>query len=156
VSGVHLLTESDVHLYTEGEDYILTEDFAMDIYQAIGYRLKNSTDITNIVGARIYHGMRPEGEAPCINYFEVGYVPLHNGVLESPRYQISCRAEDPGDAQDLGRKVVVLFHNFQGVIDSFVVQRTTVEGKFMLPEPDTNLYHVPVDVRFVYNESTVN
>ena len=155
MSGVHLLTEADSHLFTEGEDYILTEGFAVDIYQAIGYRLKNNTDITDIVGVRVYHGMRPEGEAPCINYFEVGYVLLHNGVLESPRYQISCRAEDPGVVQDLARKVSVLFENFQGVIDGFAIQRTTVEGKFLLPEPDTNLYHVPVDVRFVYNESTV-
>ena len=155
MSGVHLLTEAGEHLFTEGEDYILTEGFAVDIYQAIGYRLKNNTDITDIVGARVYHGMRPEGEAPCINYFEVGYVLLHNGVLESSRYQISCRAEDPSDVQDLARKVSVLFENFQGVIDGFAIQRTTVEGKFSIPEPDTNLYHVPVDVRFVYNESTV-
>ena len=155
MSGVHLLTETGAHLLTEGEDYILTEGFALDIYQAIGYRLINNTDITDIVGTHINHGMRPEGGAPCINYFEVGYVLLHNGVLESPRYQISCRAEDQDDVQDLARKVCVLFHNFQGVIDGFAIQRTTVEGKFSLPEPDTNLYHVPVDVRFVYNESTV-
>lgn len=155
MSGLHLLTEGDVDLLTEGGDNILLEG-AVDIYQAIGYRLLNETGITDIVGTRVYHGMRPEGGAPCINYFEVGYVLLHNGVLESPRYQISCRAETPGDVQDLARKVCVLFHNFQGVIDSFDVQRTTVEGKFLLPEPDTNLYHVAVDVRFVYNESTVN
>ena len=129
----------------------------MDIAQAIGTRLKGGTAVTAITGsAAIYHGMRSEGGAPCINYFEVGYIPLHNGVLESPRYQISCRASTPKGVQQLAREVVVLFHNFQGVIGTFDIQRTTVEGKFLLPEPDTNLYHVPVDVRFVYNESTVN
>ena len=128
---------------------------ATDIHEAIGYRLLNNTDITAIVGTRVYHGLRPAGSAPCINYFEAGYIPLHNGVIEAPRYQISCRASTPGVVQDLARKVCVLFHNFQGVVDGFDVQRTTVEGKLLLPEPETNLYHVPVDVRFVYNESTV-
>jgi len=128
----------------------------MDIYGAIGYRLKHGTAVTAITGsAQIYHGMRPRGSAPCINFFEAGYVPLHNGLIESPRYQISCRASTPAVAQQLAREVVVLFHNFQGTISTFDIQRTTVEGKLMIPEPDTNLYHVPVDVRFVYNESTV-
>ena len=125
------------------------------IYTAIGYRLLNSSDITDIVSTRVYHGMRPAGDAPCINYFEVSYLPLHNGVLETPHYQISCRASTAEIVQDLARKVAVLFHNFQGVIDDFDIQRTTVEGKHLIPEPDTNLFHVPVDVRFVYNESTV-
>ena len=129
----------------------------MDIYQAIGYKLKSASAVTAITGtAQIFHGMRPVGSAPCINYFEAGYVPLHNGVVESPRYQISCRASTPKVAQQLAREVCVLFHNFQGTISTFDIQRTTVEGKLLLPEPDTNLYHVPVDVRFVYNESTVS
>jgi len=128
----------------------------MDIYQAIGTKLKSGSAVTAITGsAAIYHGMRPEGGAPCINFFEVGYVALHNGVLESPRYQISCRASTAKVAQQLAREVIVLFHNFQGSVSGFDIQRTTVEGKYLLPEPDTNLFHVPVDVRFVYNESTV-
>ena len=128
----------------------------MDIFEAIGTRLLATEAITDIVGTRVYHGMRPEGDAPCINYFEVGYVPLHNGVVEAPRYQISCRASTPGATQDLAREVCVLFHNFHGTIDDFDVQRTTVESKILLPEPETNLYHAPVDVRFVFNSSTVS
>jgi len=128
----------------------------MDIFEAIGYKLLNTTEITDTTGTRIYHGMRPAGSAPCINYFEVGYVPLHRGILEVPRYQISCRAATPGAAQDLARKVCVLFHNMRESINGFDVQGATIEGKMLLPEPETNLYHVPVDVRFVYNESEVS
>ena len=127
----------------------------MDIWETIGYKLLNESEITDIVSTRIYHGLRPEGDAPCINYFEVGYIPLHNGVLENAHYQISCRASTPGIAQDLARKVCTLFHNFQGVVNNFDVQRTTIDRKLLLPETGTNLYHVPVDIRFVYNESTV-
>jgi len=129
---------------------------ASDIYEAIGFKLLATTAVTAVTSTRIYHGMRPAGSAPCINYFEVGYIPLHWGVVESPRYQISCRASTPKVAQDLARTVCTVFHNFQGTVDSFVIQRTTVEDKRMIPEPDTNLYHVPVDVRFVYNELTVS
>ena len=133
---------------------------ASTIFQAIGYKLINESDITAIVGAgsaaRVYHGNRPAGSAPCINYFEVGYIPLHNGVVETPRYQISCRASTPEVAQDLARKVAVLFHNFQGVVDGFDINRTTVEGKLLLSEPETNLYHVPVDVRFVFNDDSIS
>lgn len=128
----------------------------MDIFEAIGTKLLAASAITNVVGTKVYHGLRPAGSAPCINYFEAGYIPLHNGVLESPRYQISCRASTPKVAQNLAREVVVLFHNFQGSVSGFDIQRVTIEGKLLLPEPDTNLYHVPVDVRFVYNESTVS
>lgn len=129
----------------------------MDIYSAIGYKLSHTTAITTITGtANIYHGLRPQSGVPCINYFEAGYIPLHNGVLEAPRYQISCRAATPKAVQELAREVCVLFHNLQESINGFDVQRTTIEGKMLLPEPETNLYHVPVDVRFVYNESTVS
>jgi len=111
------------------------------------------------VGTRVYHGLRASGSAPCINYFEVGYIPLHNGLIESVRYQISCRASTPGVTQDLGRKVCVLFHNLKALIGSastFALQQATVEGKMLLPELDTNLYHVPVDVMFVFDDSTVS
>jgi len=128
----------------------------MDIFEAIGYKLLNTTEITDTTGTRIYHGMRPEGSAPCINYFEVGYVPLHRGVVEAPRYQISCRAATPGAAQDLARKVCVLFHNMRESVNGFDIQSATVEGKLMFREDGTNLYHVPVDVRFIYEESEVN
>lgn len=124
------------------------------IYAAIGYRLYNDTNITDTVGTRIYHGNRPAGSAPCINYFEVSYEPLHNGVIESSHYQISHRASKPEDAQAMARRTCVLFHNFQGVIDGFDIQSAKVQGKHEIFEPDSNLYHVPVDVRFTQNDST--
>lgn len=128
----------------------------MDIFEAIGTKLLATTAVTDVTSTRVYHGLRPAGDAPCINYFEAGYIPLHNGVIESPRYQISCRASTPKVAQNLAREVIVAFHNFQGTVNGFDMQRVTVESKAMFPEPDTDLYHVPVDIRFVYNESTVN
>ena len=123
----------------------------------IGYTLLNNSEITAIVGDDIWHGYRPEAGNPCINYFEVSYEPLYNGVVERAHYQISCRASEPGTAQDLARKVCTLFHNMQQTVNSsFDVQRVTIENKMLLNEPGTNLWHVPVDLYFVYNEATVS
>jgi len=128
----------------------------VDIFEAIGYKLLNNSEITAVVGDNIYHGLRPESGDPCINYFEVSYEPMYNGVVERAHYQISCRASEPGTAQDLARMVCTLFHNMREVVDTFDIQSATVENKMLLTEPDTNLYHVPVDVFFVYNEATVS
>lgn len=129
----------------------------MDIHEAIGYTLLQNSDITDIVGGNVWHGLRPESGDPCINFFEVFYEPMYNGVVERSHYQISCRASDPSTVQDLARKVCVLFHNMRQTVNStFDIQSATIENKLLLPEPDTNLFHVPIDVRFTYNEATVS
>ena len=128
----------------------------MDIYEFIGHELLNDSDITDIVGTHIYHGLRPESGDPCINYFEVSYELLGENQFEQSRYQISCRASTPGVAQDLGRKVAVKFQNAKRTSNNFDIQMATVENKMLLPEPDTDLYHVPVDIRFLYSENIVS
>lgn len=128
----------------------------MEIWEAIGYKMLNDSDISAIVSADIYHGLRPQSGDPCINYFESGYEPMHNGTIERSHYQISCRGSEPGTVEDLARKVCVLWHNFSGSINDFMVILATVENKMLLPEPDTNLYHVPIDIFFVYDDSTVS
>ena len=128
----------------------------MDIWERVGYELLNNTDITDVVGTHIYHGLRPESGDPCINYFEVGYELLGGDQFEQATYQISCRASTPGVAQDLARKICVLFQGTKGTVNNFDVQMGTVENKLLLSEPDTDLYHVPVDIRFLYSENIVS
>ncbi|KKL19903.1 hypothetical protein LCGC14_2460760, partial [marine sediment metagenome] len=43
-----------------------------------------------------------------------------------------------------------------GVVNGFDIRMGTVEGKFLLKEPDTELWHVPVDIRFNNLDSTVS
>ena len=128
----------------------------MDIWEYIGWELLNDTDITDVVGANIYHGLRPESGDPCINYFEVSYELLGGNQFEQAYYQISCRASTPGVAQDLARKVAVKFQNAKRTSNDFDIQMATVENKMLLPESDTDLYHVPVDIRFLYSENIVS
>lgn len=128
----------------------------MQIYQAIGYAILAETDITDIVGTNVYHGDRPEKGDPCINYFEAGYAVLAHNVIEAPRYQISCRASTPEVAQDLARKICVLFQSMKRAVSTFDVQMATIENKFLLKEQETGMWHVPVDIRFIHNESIVS
>ena len=129
----------------------------MDIFERIGYELLNNSDITDVVGTNIYHGLRPEAGDPCINYFEVGgYELLADNSYEQTRYQISCRATKPGTAQDLARMVCVLFQGMRKTNNNFDIQMATVENKILLPEFETDLYHVPVDIRFLYSSDQVS
>jgi hypothetical protein len=128
----------------------------MYLWEAIGYSLLNQVEITAITSTRIYHGLRPAGSAPCINYFEVSYLPLANGELEMPLYQISCRASNPGAAQDLATFVCTYFHNMKETMNGFDVRMASIQNKMLLPEPETGLYHVPVEIRFSHLNDTVS
>ena len=129
----------------------------MTMHEAIGYRLINSTDITALVSAaKITHGDRPQGGVPCINFFMISYIPIANGVVESTLFQISCRAAKAEDAVAIAREVAFLFHNLKAVVNGFDFRMGTVENQLLLKEPDTELWHVPVDIRFSNLDSTVN
>ncbi|KKL52181.1 hypothetical protein LCGC14_2288040 [marine sediment metagenome] len=129
----------------------------MTLHEAIGYRLINSTDITALVSAaKITHGDRPQGGVPCINFFMAGYIPIANGVVESTLFQISCRAAKAEDAVAIAREVAFLFHNLKAVVNGFDFRMGTVENQLLLKEPDTELWHVPIDIRFSNLDSTVN
>lgn len=127
----------------------------MKVWEAIGNRLLSATAVTVIVGANVYHGDKPQNKNyPTVNYFQVSQNILAFGVMESPRFQISCRAETPEEAMDLGQAVGVLFHNMQEVINSeFDVNNGTVINTALIKEPDTNVYHVPVDIRLSFYAS---
>ena len=87
----------------------------MTDYEFVGYRLTNSTAVEDIVSDRIYHGTRPPEDTtyPVINYFLVSRPNILQGHGERSRYQISCRAEDAGDAMDLAHQVHSSLNNLQ-------------------------------------------
>ncbi len=127
----------------------------MKVWEAIGNRLLSGTAVTAIVGANVYHGEKPQNKKwPSINYFQVSQNILAFGEAESIRYQISCRAVTPEAAMDLGYAVENLFHNMQEVINSeFDVNNGTVVNMLMIKEPDTDVFHVPVDIRLSFYAS---
>ena len=122
-----------------------------EVYQFIGYHILNSTAIADIVSNRVYHGNRPETETeyPAINYFMVSQPNIGLGTGERPRFQISCRANNPGTVMNLAKEVKSAFNEIQDSIGGFDVQNTHFENAVFLQEPD-NIYHVPVDVFITY------
>jgi len=134
----------------------------MKPYQAIGWTLNQTTAITAITSTRIYHGNRPENTGlPCINYFESGIGIRQNGY-ETQDYTVNCRAQDPGEALDLAREVVDLFHGtsstgIYGTQNGFDIMRAFLSGMpGVLPEPEDSIYNAPVTITMVYPSSTVS
>lgn len=127
---------------------------ASSIWQAIGYKLLNTATVTAIAGARIYHGDKPPSQTgfPAINYFRVSDPLMHKGLVRGPRYQVSCRAETAGAAEDLADAVAVAMGNLQESIDGFDVFWASVIDRQLITEHDPDVYHVPVDVRLTFKD----
>jgi len=121
----------------------------MKVWEAVGYKLLNTSAVTNIVGSNVYHGDKPEGKGhPTVNYFMVSHNLLHRGVIESMRFQISCRAATAETAALLAYEVGNVFHNMQEVVNSaFDINQGRLINEALIKEPDTDVYHVPVDIR---------
>jgi len=126
----------------------------MTVWEMIGTKLLAASAVTAIVGANVFHGDKPAGLGlPTVNYFEVSNGLVGQGVVEIAHYQISCRAETPGGAQDLAHAVAVVFHNMKETVSTFDVNAGSVLDKFLMKEPDTDTYHVPVDIRLAFDAS---
>ena len=127
----------------------------MKVWEAVGNRLLSATAVTNVVGANVYHGDKPQNKKyPSINYFQISQNILAFGEIESIRFQISCRAATAETAMSLGYAVENVFHNMQETINSaFDVSNGTVIDMTLIKESGTNVYHVPVDIRLTFNSS---
>jgi len=130
--------------------------------QFIGKTLYDTTAISDIVGTRVYHGLRPKGTTlPAINYFMLGGGTRENGI-ETQVYTINCRATDPGTARNLAREVVDLFAGtsgtaIYGTINGFDVSRAVLRAdQGLIPEPDDETYNAPVDIQIIFPSSTVS
>jgi len=126
---------------------------ASNSWQAIGYKLLNTSAITAIAGStQIWHGNKPEPRTgfPAINFFQISKVLMHNGVVEQTLWQISCRASKPADAMDLAQEVQIAFQNIQGAQDGFDLILGDTEAGQVIFEEDPDVYHVPVTVRVTY------
>jgi len=134
----------------------------MKHWQMVGTKLNAVSAVTNIVGDRIYHGMRPVGigstqtvQFPCINYFEVpGDTPvLGDGEVERRVYQISSRGATPETAKQLAEEVELVFENMKETVGStFSVNFVRItSGGGLLYEPVSRIYHAFTTVRFIFD-----
>lgn len=123
----------------------------MTIDQAIAKMLYDSTDVTDIVGTRIFFGKTPETvkEYPKINYFLVSDPNIFDNNINRQTWQISCRAETPQIARSLSEIIKALFKNFQGTVDTFDIQAITFLSSTMIKEPE-DIYNFPVDIGITF------
>jgi hypothetical protein len=134
----------------------------LDIWQVVGWKMLNTTAITDLVSTRIYDGVRPEAFAtgqtvvvPAINYFEIPTPPMIGqgyGIWENARFQISCRATSEDSSVAIADAVEVAFHRLKGHVNNFSIQfaEVVLSGNTIY-EPETELFNTPVDIRVIFH-----
>jgi|ETNvirnome_2_300_1030623.scaffolds.fasta_scaffold00129_26 hypothetical protein len=132
-------------------------------YEMMDSLLRNTTASSAIVGARIWHALRPKGPTtPNLTFFELG-IPRGFTGMEQQDYQISCRDKTVAGALDLARVVVEIFNGsastgINGFVNSFSIGRAFQSDSTppVLPEPHGSAYNAPVAITVIYPSSTVS
>jgi len=124
------------------------------IEQSLETYLKNYADLTALVGTRIYPAKLPQNfTPPAITYSRISSSRYysHSGPsgLARPRFQLSCWAEHYGEAKQVAEQVRAALEAWPA---TKTVQAAFVVNELDGYEPETKLYHVPVDVIFWHNE----
>ena len=125
---------------------------AITIEEILHARLIASAPVTAIVGQRIYPMTLPQGfTPPAITYFlATGVLGLTMGIAlptDEPHLQFSCWAKSYGQAKQLAAAVRAALNGYVDLTTNpqvnAVVARSNGPDFF---EPDTALYHMPLDV----------
>lgn len=120
----------------------------MNIQETIYEHLTTNAGVVALVVARVYPMRMPQQPTlPCITYQRIDSVPeySHDGRgLATSRFQLSCWAETYVGVIALAAAVLAAMDGFPNV--------AFVEGHNELYEPETQVYHVPVDVMIWHEE----
>ena len=125
----------------------------MNIQEMLYSHLKNSPGVAAVAGARIYPLRLPqEPTLPAITYQRVDAMQnyVHSGPtsagrgLVSSRFQVSCWALTYAEAITLSEAV-------KAAMD-VLPDTAFIETQADMYEPETSVYHIPVDVIVWYKE----
>jgi len=132
----------------------------MTIEKDIYYQLTDDTDVSTLVGDRVYPMKLPQGwTLPAITYQRISGERAHclNGPSgrARPRFQIDCWAEDYDGAKDLSDKVRLCLDGFKGDINTESdVGGITLEGDRDIWEEDIKIYRITMDFIIPHFEAT--
>ena len=118
----------------------------------VNYLLAQS-EITDVVSERVYPTQLPENsELPALMYIRIGgnRMRTHRGHSQSATsLQISCWSKSYGEAKYLSDMLIEKLDNYDGYMQS---GRVTIfhQNDRDIYEPDTGLYHIPVDFEIHY------
>lgn len=129
----------------------------MKIEEALYTYLKSHTGLSALVGSRIYPLKLPQNPTlPAVVYVKVSYageraMGTGNPRASRARFQFSCFAQSYASAKDVAEQVKLALQDYSGLMGGGVtVLDTNVVGEVDVFEPDTGLYHVPVDVLLIH------
>lgn len=110
----------------------------------------------SLVNGRCYPIKLPERATfPALTYFQVSGSEnnTHDGYDNTSinRWQISCWAKTYKEAKELASAVKQQLRAFSGSL-IYVVRKSTVGNETDLYEPDTGVYHIPVEFIFLIKE----
>jgi hypothetical protein len=129
---------------------------------AIAWVLKNTTTVSALTSARIWHALMPKGPTlPCINFMQIGKPRRFNG-MEEQVFRINCRAKTIDEADTLSRHVENIFHGtsstgIYGTFNGFAVARAWAgDPAPIIPDPQGAAYNIPVEATLLYATSAVS
>lgn len=120
------------------------------IEAAIWDFLKEDTIINTLVDNNIFPGELPDPPPlPAITYSLISRYSvrdLSGAIYWQSRFQFSCWSDRYGGAKALAKAVSSVFESYIGEIGSFKILDSTMANETDLNQPDSDLYHVSVDV----------
>jgi hypothetical protein len=132
----------------------------MTIEADLRTHLVNDSDVSAIVGSRVYPMRLPQGfDLPAISYQRVSGdrskdLQGSTGHTE-PRIQIDCWAKSYGEIKNLAEKLRLSLDRFTGDLGGGqYVHHVSLEGERDMFEEETEILHVSQDYMISYNEQT--
>lgn len=120
----------------------------MNIQETIYEHLTTNAGLVALVSTRVYPAVLPQRPTlPALTYQRISGVPeySHSGrALMQSRFQISCWAATYAGAIALATAVKAAMDTFPDV--------AFIEGHSEMYEPETSVYHIPVDVMIWHEE----
>lgn len=133
----------------------------LSVEAAVAARLKATAGLTALVGSRIFPSALPTDISafPALTYSRVpGFARYSAMGGDMPsvcaRIQVSIWGKKYGDAKDAQREARKALQRFSGVSAGTTIEDIYIDSEGDLPrEPETGLYHCPLDLLVWYRES---
>jgi len=132
--------------------------------EALYAQLSGTSNVTNLVGTRIYPVERPQGDAlPAITYQQVSGPRVQllnaNSGAAYPLFQVNCYGEFYPDAKALGKVVRIALHQATGTIGGETVHSMLVRDSRDNYDPpvsagESGIFWESFDVRIWHAEDT--
>ncbi|MCX6023000.1 MAG: DUF3168 domain-containing protein [Chloroflexi bacterium] len=130
------------------------------IEEGIAARMTGFSGLSALVAARVYPVRLPQGATlPAVTYQRVSGQRTHTvggrSNLARHRYQMSCWADSHKVAAAVAEQVRLCWDGFVGVIGTSpgLSVQALVDNDQDMDDPETQTYHIPVDVLIWYEEN---